>query len=86
MLTLTHTRDDGTVLTCPHPPAMVAAALRQIGWKTRTDGHRRLRGSAGRAADERRIRLTRKALHRRGFTVLPARTPAPGRWARASRR
>ncbi|MEY9873334.1 hypothetical protein ABH931_002816 [Streptacidiphilus sp. MAP12-33] len=69
MLTLTHSEDGGTVLDCPHPPAMVAAALRQIGWVVRPDWQWRLRGTTGHPADERRIRLTQKALRRRGFTV-----------------
>ncbi|WP_042373863.1 hypothetical protein [Streptacidiphilus neutrinimicus] len=76
MLTLTHSDDGGTVLHCPHPPDMVAAALRQIGWVVRSDGQWRLRGSAGHPADERRIRLTQKALRRRGFTLTVTRTHA----------
>jgi hypothetical protein len=64
---------------------MVAAALRQIGWKARPGGQWRLRGSAGRPADTRRIRLTQQALHRRGFTLTPARTQAIGAHRAADR-
>ncbi|WP_042426755.1 hypothetical protein [Streptacidiphilus anmyonensis] len=73
MLTLTPSRDGGTVLDCPHPPGMVAPVLRPIGWVVRPDAQLRLRGSAGHPADARRIRLTQKALRRRGFALTATR-------------
>ncbi|WP_042422349.1 hypothetical protein [Streptacidiphilus anmyonensis] len=77
-MNLSHTEQHGTELECPYPAALVSPALRPIGWSPRPGGRWRLRGSAGRPADERRIRLTTQALRRRGFTLAtPARPHAP---------
>jgi hypothetical protein len=70
MMTITHDREDGTVLRCSHQRRALAPLLRPVGWSPGPDGGTwRLRRSAAAGVDVRRVGLTARNLRRAGFTV-----------------